>query len=319
MLAFVPGGSVVADEPRSLALVGLDGRVERIALPPQPYIHPRLSPDGRRLAVVIDDGKNANVSVYDLAAGGALRRLTFGGRNLFPIWTPDGRFVAYQSDRDGDFAVFRQLADGSGPAERLTKPEPGDRHEPESWSSDGKVLSINKLGKDGTQSVWVLPVDPKATPLAIANATPTQKHSTFSPDGRWIAYMANVDGEISVYVQPFPPTGAKYQVSGAGTRAPAWSADGKRLFFHNNISNQLSSVDVRAEQGLTFGTPVALPIKDTIHPTQQRNYDVMPDGKRLLVVLPPVDDKTGAARDMSAQINVVLNWFEDLSTRAQAR
>jgi len=318
MLAFVPGVLVDGDEPRSLALVGLDGRVERIGLPPEPYIHPRLSPDGRRLAVVIDDGKNANVWVYDLAAGSAPRRLTFGGRNLFPIWTHDGRFITYQSDRDGDLAVFSQLADGSGPAERLTKPEAGVRHEPESWSPDGKALSINVV-QDGDQSVWVFPVDPNATPLAIANATEVEKHSTFSPDGRWIAYMASSEGATSVFVQPFPPTGAKYQAPAAGTRTPAWSADGKRLFFHSTTSNQLFVVDVRAEQGLTFSTPVAVPIEGTIHPIQQRNYDVMPDGKRLLVVLPAADAKTGATRETNAQINVVLNWFEELRTRARPR
>ena len=83
-------------------------------------------------------------------------------------------------------------------------------------------------------------------------------------------------------------------------------------------SNQLSSVDVRAEQGLTFGTPVTLPIESTTHPSQQRNYDVMPDGKRLLVVL-PAELKTGAARESPAQINVVLNWFEELRTRVRAK
>jgi Tol biopolymer transport system component len=259
------------------------------------------------------------VWVHDLAAGGAPRRLTFGGRNVFPIWTRDGRFIAYQSDRDGDFAVFRQLADGSGPAERLTKPEPGDRHEPESWSPDGRALSINKNAKDGTQGVWVFPVDPTATPLAIPNATTTAKHSTFSPDGRWVAYMAEFDNAISVFAQPFPPTGATFQASGARTRTPAWSADGTRLFFHSTASNQLFWIDVRAGQGLTFGTPVAVPIEGTIHPIQQRNYDVMPDGKRLLVVLPAADVKASEARGASAQISVTLNWFEDLRARALAR
>jgi serine/threonine-protein kinase len=318
LLAFVPRTSA-AVEPRSLALVGLDGRVERIALPDQPYIHPRLSPEGRRLAVAIDDGRNANVWVHDLAAGGAPRRLTFGGRNLFPIWTRDGRFITYQSDRDGDRAVFRQLADGSGPAERLTKPEPGDWHEPESWSPDGKALSINKRTGNGSQSVWVFPVDPTATPLAIPNATLTAKHSTFSPDGRWIAHMAAFENTTGVYVQPFPPTGARFQAAGTAARTPAWSADGTRLFFHSTASNQLFWVDVRAETGLTFGTPMAVPIEGTIHPILQRNYDVMPDGKRLLVVLPASDVKTGAARGPSTQISVTLNWFEDLRARALAR
>jgi Tol biopolymer transport system component len=333
-LAFVPGVSSDAGELRSLALVGLDGSVQHIPVPPQPYIHPRLSPDGRQMAVAIDDGRNANVWVYDLATGGALRRLTFGGRNLFPIWTRDGRFIAYQSDRNGDAAVFRQLADGSGPAERLTKPEEGVRHEPESWSADDRSLTINVL-KGGTQGVWLVSVDPLAAPQALLTAERIQKHSTFSPDGRWIAYMTVgpasgpsrglvAGGSTDVFIQPFPPTGAKYQVStDGGGRTPAWSPDGKRLFFHDTRSNGLFVVDVHAEQqGLTFGTPVRLPIEATIHPIQQRNYDVTPDGKRLLVVLPAADAKADAARNAPAppaQINVVLNWFEELRARAPAK
>ena len=145
-----------------------------------------------------------------------------------------------------------------------------------------------------------------------------EKHSTFSPDGRWIAYMENPDRETGVYVEPYPPTGAKYQVPMTQTRTPAWSADGKRLFFHTTVTNQLWMVDVQTEPGVTFGTPVALPIEGTIHPLQQRNYDVMPDGKRLLVVLPAEDAATSKARG-TIQIGVVLDWFEDLKARVRPK
>ncbi len=178
--------------PRSLALAGRDGKIQTLGLPPQPYIHPRLSPDGRQLVVGTDDGKDANVWVYDLKAGGSLRRLTFGGRNQYPIWTRDGRFITFQSNRDGDDAIFRQPADGSGPAERLTKPEAGSAHRPESWSPDGKTLSMNVVNSGTqTQSVWTITTDPGAKPTAFADTPAVEKHSSFSPDGRWVAYMAN--------------------------------------------------------------------------------------------------------------------------------
>ena len=317
-LAFIAGQHGGGDGLRSLALVGMDGRVERLPFPPQSYIHPRVSPDGQRVAVGIEDGQNANVWVYQLAGGGAPRRLTFGGRNQFPIWSRDGRFIAYQSDREKDFAVFRQLADGSGAAERLTTPAFGEAHEPESWRPDGRALSLNLI-KNGDQGVWEAPVDAHVAlrPIA-ADAGAVEKHSTFSPDGRWIAYMVNPDRETGVYVEPYPPTGAKYQVPMTQTRTPTWSADGKRLFFHSTSTNQLWVVDVHAEQGLTFGTPVALPIEGTIHPIQQRNYDVMPDGRRLLVVVPAEEANTRKARE-SIQIGVVLDWFDDLKARVRPK
>ena len=127
--------------------------------------------------------------------------------------------------------------------------------------------------------------------------------------------MATTEGDSDIYIQPFPPTGAKYQVS-TGGRTPAWSPDGKQLFFHAIALNRFVVVDIRAEQGLTLGTPVPLPIDDAIHPLTQRNYDVTPDGKQLLIVLPAQTVQTAAGRRASLQINIVLNWFEELKTRA---
>ena len=317
MLAYLPGRSIGSSLPKAVAFAGRDGKIQTLGLPPQPYIHPRLSPDGRQLVIGTDDGKDANVWVYDLKSGGSLRRLTFGGRNQYPIWTRDGRFITFQSDRDGDDAIFRQPADGSGPAERLTKPDAGVGHRPESWSPDGKTLSMNVVSSSN-QSIWTITTDSGAQPTAFADTLADEKHSSFSPDGRWVAYMATTEGGSDIYIQPFPPTGAKYQVS-TGGRTPAWSPDGKQLFFHAIALNRFVVVDIRAEQGLTLGTPVPLPIDDAIHPLAQRNYDVTPDGKQLLIVLPVQTVQTNTNRRASAQINVVLNWFEELRARAPVK
>ena len=312
-LAYLPGRSSGASLPKALAFAGRDGTIEMLGLPPQPYIHPRLSPDGRQLAVGTDDGKDANVWVYDFKSGGSLRRLTFDGRNEYPIWTRDGRFITFQSDRDGDQAIFTQPADGSGAAQRLSKPEPGVAHRPESWSHDGKTLSMNVVNSTN-ESVWTITTDSGAKPAAFADSPAVEKHSAFSPDGRWVAYMANTEGNSDIYIQPFPPTGAKYQVSTSG-RTPAWSPDGKQLFFHAIGLNRFVVVDIRAEHGVTLGTPVPLPIEDAIHPLTQRNYDVTPDAKQLLIVLPAQTAPAAAGRRTSPQINMVLNWFEELKTR----
>ncbi len=316
MLVYLAGGTD-DNAPRRIGFANRDGKIQPADLPSQQYVHPRLSPDGSQLAVGTDDVRGADVWVYDLKARGSLRRLTFAGRNQFPIWTPDGRFLTFQSDRDGDRAIFSQPADGSGPAERLTKPETGVAHEPESWSPDGKTLSINLI-RNGEQSVWAIAIGPDAKPQAVVDSAVVEKHSSFSPDGRWLAYMATGVSGQQVFVQPFPPTGAKYQISANGGRTPVWSRDGKELFFHAPGTNRLSVVEIRADKGVTAGVPMALPIEDTIHPIQQRNFDVTADGQRLVVVL-PAQPSSGSAGGGSLQLNVVLNWFEELAQRVPFR
>jgi serine/threonine-protein kinase len=318
VLAFLPGSATPLTAPKTLALTSRDGKAQPIALPPQPYAHPRVSPDGRQLVVEVDDGKEANLWVFDLKGGGALRRLTFGGSNRYPVWTADGRFITFQSDREGDAAVFRQPADGSGPAERLTKPDAGIQHQPESWSPDGKTLSMN-LVRGANQSVWTTGFEADAKPRAFADSVDVEKHSSFSPDGRWIAYMSTSRTGLDVFVEPFPPTGAKYQVSNGGGRAPVWSPDGKQLIFHSAVTNRLVVVDVRSGPGLTFSAPAPIPLDGTIHPLAQRNYDVTPDGSQFVVILPVATTLREATRSPAAQFNIVLNWFEELKQRAPGR
>ena len=320
-LSYIPGSTAATSAPKTLALANRSGAVSRLELPPQAYVHPRLSPDGRQLAVAIDDGKEASVWVYDLKSGGVLRRLTFSGHNLFPIWSPDGRWITFQSDRDGDRAIFRQLADGSGGAERLTKPEPGTQHQPESWSPDGMTLAFNMV-RGANQGVWTTSMTGDRQPKEFVDVpNGTEKHSVFSPNGRLLAYMASTtlgSTGTDVYVQPFPANGAKYQISTEGGRTPLWSRDGRQLFFHQQTSNRIFVVDVQTDSGFTFGKPVPLPIEGSLHPVAQRNYDVTPDGKQLLVVL-PLPNTQGDLAKRTQQINIVVNWFEELKARVPAK
>ncbi len=316
-LVYVPGTASGVGGQQTLALVDRQGKVQPLDLPPQQYVHPRVSPDGKQIGLVTGGEKEAIIWIYDLKGGSPLRRLTFGGSNRFPIWTPDSRYITFQSDRDGDAAMFRQAADGSGPAERLTKPDQGARHEPESWSPDGRTLSFNNLAR-GDEGIWTV------TPGADAKAkvffdlpNSTQKQSVFSPDGRWVAYMSSqeITGGTEVFVQPFPPTGAKYQISTEGGRTPLWSPDGKQLFYHQANTDRLLAVDVRTQPAFSFGKPTPFPIEGTVHPLAQRNYDITPDGKQFLVVLPSSATRADPARRSNAQINVVLNWLEELKQR----
>jgi serine/threonine-protein kinase len=307
-LVYIAGPLSTSTSLEEVAFVDRQGPLQPLKLPLDAYLYPRVSPDGKRLAVETDNGKEAIVWIYDLSSASARRRLTFGGQNRFPTWSSDGERVAFQSDRDGAPAIFWQRADGSGTAERLTKPDQGTSHVPESWSPDGKRLLFS-VSKDSRFSLSVLSLQDKQASAygGVESAAPIS--AQFSPDGLWVAYWAD-DGLL---VQPFPATGAKYQIS--NEFHPFWSPDGKELF-----SRQRGRTVVRAittKPTFTFGNPVELP--DTVRlrdggPTFERNHDITPDGKRFVGVIS--GDQTLAAVS-TLQIQVVENWFEELKTRVK--
>jgi Tol biopolymer transport system component len=293
------------------------GKVEPLKLPPGAYAWPRVSPDGKRLAFVNDDDKEAIVWIYDLSGTSTMQRLTSGGNSRFPIWTSDRKRVAFQSDRDGDLAIFWQPADG-GTAERLTRPERGESHAPESWSPNGDhfLFSVTK-GSD--VSLWTFSLqDRKATPFgAVHSSNPT--NAVFSPDGKWVAYASAERGMTTIYVQPFPATGTTYQLFAKGSdnpHHPRWSPDGKELFYDVRITG-FEAVSVTTQPTLAFGNAVAVPKRFLMAgPTLRTPYDITPDGKLVGRI---TAGQLEYVRSSADQIQVVLNWFEDLKARVPIR
>jgi serine/threonine-protein kinase len=317
-LTYIPGPVAAGVFPKSLAFIDRRGNVEPLKLPPRPYRYPRISPDGKRLAYETDDGKEAIIWVYDLSGRSAPQRLTFGGSNRDPIWTPDGVRVAFQSDREGDLGIFWQRADG-GTAERLTKPDPGMAHIPNSWSPDGERLSLTVRNSSDDADVWMFSLeDKKAAPFAVVRSS-FQGRSAFSPDGRWVAYTSSEAGVAEIYVQPFPATGARYQISKDGGLDSIWSREGKELFYFALPQLQLTAVSVSTEHGFTFGNPAPLPkvVLEQESGGVERNYDITPDGQRFIGVIDPAQGQVGTAA--APQINVVLNWLEELKQRVPVK
>ena len=158
-----------------IALTDRRRGIESLKLPPGPYTAPRVSPDGTRIAFGTDDGNEAIIHTYDLSGTSAMQRLTFGGNNRFPIWTANDR-VAFQSDREGDLAIFWQSVDG-GAAERLTKPEPGASHVPESLVSEDRQRSCSASRRVRRIVVDVCSLrDRKATPFGeVHSSNPTER------------------------------------------------------------------------------------------------------------------------------------------------
>jgi serine/threonine-protein kinase len=308
------GQGNLAIRERLLAIADRDGRVARLPLPPAAYYHPRVSPDGRQLLVGTDDGTEAIVWIYDLARGGVLRRLTFEGRNTSPIWTPDARRVTFNSDREGDLGMFWQPSDGSGPAERLSKPEPGIEHRPESWSPDGRTLAFLVTGGGGgglgQGDIWTLSIEGDRTPQPLVEVPFNQRFVAFAPDGRWFAYVSTeVGGRMQAFVQPFPPTGAKYQITTDGGRTPLWSSNGREIFYDQDGTDRIFTLELITAPTFTIGKPRMLPIERAMLGGPGRNFDTTPDGKQFVIVLPASDSVGDPAR---GQLDITLNWFEEL-------
>jgi hypothetical protein len=314
-LVYAPGPVSPTSEPPRLAVVDRAGVLTALKVPPGFYERPRVSPDGTQLALGSEDSTGATIWIHDLSRDTSMRQLTFQGqeRSRFPVWSNDGTHVAFQSDREGAPAIFRQRSDGSSIAERLTTPDKDSAHLPESWSSDGKHL-LYSVSKAATNTIWVYSMESKQGVQIPDVETPRLPSPSFSPDGQWIAYtMTAADGQNQVFAQPFPPTGAKYLV-GAGAR-PLWSRSGKEIFYYRTGGGGTFFKTVIATRpGLTLSNETALPFNVLLGrgPGSGRDADIMPDGKRFVAVVVPssTSGNVGIRR-----FEVIANWFEELKQR----
>ena len=300
MLIYAAGGLQQAEG--NLVWVDRKGAVTPAGTPlRQPYAFPRLSPNERRLVVTLE-GIQSSVWIYDFAAK-PLNRLTFDGNNDWPLWTPDGKRVTYASNRSEPWQIFWRLADGSGKEERLLA-KPGDQ-QPYSWSPDGKLLALYAGASSTGQDVWVLSLDGDRRSQPFLQTAASEIDASFSPDGHWMSYASDESGRYEVYVQPFPSSGGKWQISTEGGREPRWSRNGRELFYRSG--DKMMAVDVVTQSAFQVATPRVL-FQGPYEPTNSvsPNYDVSADGQRFLMVQP------SEQQPAVTEFNVVLNWFEEL-------
>ena len=314
-LLYVPGG-IFPDPERSLVWVDRTGAVQPLPLTARAYLSPRLSPDGHR--VVFWTQGDRNVWVHDLARG-TLTRLTSEARNARAIWTRDGTRVTFGSATGGNENIFWRPADGRRTAERLTTSEA--LQYAASWSPDGQTLAFVESRPDTGNDIWVLPVQGDRRPRAIIQTRFGEAYPDFSPDGRWLAYASDESGRSEAYVQPYPGPGPPQQVSTDGGIGPAWSRDGRELFYTTNQSfggqatlTKMMVVPVSLRPTFTAGTPRMLFQGRYGATAGIRAYDVTPDGRRFLMVQqkerPPVT---------AADMILVQNWVEELKSRVPAK
>jgi Tol biopolymer transport system component len=318
---------------RTLVMVDREGRA--MALPGErgPYAHPRLSRDGSRLSVAVENESGADIWIHDVQRA-TRQRLTSGGVNGFPLWSPDGAEITYQAAASpGRFSLFARNLTGGGQAESLladqpagtsgvlpggmasllpgTLPRPGsaNSHVPMSWSPDGRHLAFDERKPGAQRDVWVLTRGGDPAPFVLTAFD--EGSPAFSPDGNWLAYVSNESGRNEVYVQPYPGPGGKWPISTDGGTEPAWSPDGKELFYRRG--DQLLAVTVQAAQEFSSGAARVLFEAPYEVIDGARNYDVAADGKRFLMI-------RSDAADIPRRFYVVSNWFEELRARAtQAR
>ncbi len=305
-LVYLPASST-SEGNSTLRLKTPRGTLESLSDTVRAYSDPRLSPDGRRLALHIYDQDN-DIWVFDMARG-ALSRVSFDPReDETPVWSPDGQWIAYAgyAPGDADRAVLRRHADGSGAEEVLMK-GPNHSHVTD-WSPDGRWLLIESADvKRRSDIVMLNTADRTVTELL---ATPfSEAAARISPDGKWMAYHSDESGRTEVYLRSFPGLEGKVQVSASGGEQPVWSRDGKSLYFRTATDIARSAVEASGSS-MQVNSPVTM-FADTFLRPQAVNhttYEVLPNGNVL------VFDVTGdvTARLAPAEVIGVFNWFEEV-------
>ncbi len=304
-LCYVLGG-ILAGEGK-LVWVDHNGKVEHLPFSLGEYQSPRLSPDGKQL-VVTRVQTQANLWIYGLERGTSRRLTDEEGDEYWAIWTPDGKRIVFNSTRFGGPMAFLlwKPADGSIPAERFAVGE--YNQQPKSWSANGKLLVLTEGVNPVTgMDIWMLRIEGDRKPEPFLNSRYNEIHPIFSPDGRWIAYVTDESGREEVYVRPYPGPGNITTISTDGGMEPVWAPDGKELYYRDVSGYKMMAVSFITEPDLRIGKPRLLfEGKYKGSWPWGRNYDIAPDGKRFIMI---TDEEE---KQMPTQINVVLNWFEEL-------
>ncbi len=292
------------------------GKIQPLLAKPGSYNRPNLSPDGQRLALDVTEEAGTDIWVHDWQRD-TMTRITFTETGNAPVWSPDGRYIAFTVAKEG---MFVTRSDGSGKPQQLTQSK--NAQFPYSFAPDGKRLAFMELGAGGFQ---LLTVPLESDDAGLRAGKPEyflQTHSdertpSFSPDGRWIAYRSDESGTNQVYVRAFPDTGAKWQISNGGGTLPMWPRNGHELFFES-LDNRIM-VATYVTKGDSFVADKPRVWSDQQLPntaTISKNADPAPDGKRFAALQP-----AGTAEGQKSQSHVIFleNFFDEVRRRTMTQ
>jgi serine/threonine-protein kinase len=301
-IAWVKGA--VTQTNSLLAIADPDGNVERLPLEPNGFHQPRFSPDGNRLAMTVGQGQygvDGEVWIYSLESG-AFNRFTFGGNNVYPVWTPDGRHIAYQKYQDAS-GVIMKPADGSGSTVQVA-PNSAAPVFPDSFGPDGNTLAYTRVGQSSDIYLITKGEEPRLFERDASCAD-------ISPDGRWIAYTSPASGTTNIFVRPVEGEGM-WQVSPTAGGYARWSGDGKRLYYIRLDVPKRPLMVVDVESGDTFRAgPPRMVAEDlgnrfVTATAPAVNWDVSPESDRFVFVEYVRDERA------AAKVEFAINWAQNL-------
>ena len=306
-------GPPVVDPPTTVFRLDRDGHEAPLPLPTGIYWHPRLSPDGTRLALMKWEGESCKIFLYDLQRRVLSPFTSEPGRFFNPVWSPDGRRLAYSGFATGGPTLYVKNTDGSGKAERLTDAptETGANGEfPNSWSPDGRTLAYTAVtGHPPEQAIDIclVSLDGKRPFRRWLESPYIENAAAFSPDGRWIAYVSNESGRREVYVRPFPGPGGNTKISSEGGSEPVWTMGGRELLYRQ--ADQFLSVEIRTEPDLVAGAPRVLFSGSFARGGREDSpfaYAVTGDGNEIYAV------RRVPAPEPERRLAIVTNWLQTI-------
>jgi len=310
-LVYALGGS----PDNRLVWVDRDGKlIRQVTESQRQHGHLTLSPDGQHIAVPVSGDNSVHIWV-NRVPDTDVTPFTFGDvYDPQAVWSPTGAELLWaRGGRPGEFGFYRKRFSGSESEQRVWRAPAGTTdtldNQPTDWSPDGTHLLVQSRRKDTKWDLWLLPLSGDQKAQELIHTPSNEGQGQFSPDGRWVAYTSDESRGLQVYVQPYPLTGRKWQVSVAGGMQPAWRRDGKELFFLEPGSTRMMAVDVVTDKE-DFGSEkphllFQLPTIASTHASEPgSHYGVRPDGQRFLV---SVNDETPVQ-----SLNVIVNWSSDL-------
>ena len=267
-----------------LTLFDLDGSRTVVGRLPATVFAPRTSPDGRRIAFETRDPSGPDGTrlwIADLSNLTGRRGLSvpIGPMNWAPMWTPDGERLVYLVSGERPDAVYWRRADGTGTPEHLI-----DARSAEGWTGGGSHMRFLTLKGSGDYGIALLDVKSRAVTPIVDIPESAQHSSAVSPDGRWMAYASNETGRYEVWLEPLPPTGKRVQLTRTGGSHPLWAPDGRSLYFDRD--RQMFQLAVNVADQRPSSEPRALPIAGFVQGEYRRQFDLMPDGRQFLVLIP---------------------------------